>query len=174
MTAFYEAVKIDPGGNSMVSFEDLRKMFLLQNLSDSMLGKMLPFAQVRIFGERSVIFKEGDFAEIFYMLLKGKVLLEVEVSETVNVSLGAIKPGYSFGWSALIPGSSYTSYAVCVEPCEVITIPGNRILQILDQDTTMGYQIMTGVVAILKRRLERRTGQFLKTLRTHPDIEKIF
>jgi hypothetical protein len=38
----------------------------------------------------------------------------------------------------------------------------------------MGYRIMEGVVHILKRRLERRTNQFLKTLRQHPDIKEPF
>ena len=128
----------------------------------------------RIFGDRAIIYEERQKADDFYMLLKGKVLLEVEAAEAINISLGSIKPGYSFGWSALLPASSHTSYAICVEPCEVITIPGDKLLNAFENDHTMGYRVMEGVVSILKRRLERRTDQFLKTLRTHPDIEKLF
>jgi CRP-like cAMP-binding protein len=158
----------------VVSFAELKKIYLLENLDDSMLGKMLPFTQMHLFGDRAVIFKEGQQAENFYMLLKGKVVLEVEASESIMISLGSVKSGYSFGWSALLRGSKYTSYAVCVEPCEVIAIPGNIFLQLLEENHSMGYRVMVDVVTILKRRLERRTGQFLKTLRTHPDIEKLF
>ena len=41
-------------------------------------------------------------------------------------------------------------------------------------DSRIIYLVMDGVVRILKRRLERRTDQFLKTLRQHPDIRKPF
>ena len=158
----------------MVSFEELKRILLLEDLDDTMLGKMLPFTQMHLFGDRAVIFKEGQHAEDFYMLLKGKVVLEVEASESTMISLGSIKSGYSFGWSALLGGSTYTSDAICVEPCEVIAIPGKTFLNLLEENHSMGFRIMEGVGTILKRRLERRTGQFLKTLRAHPDIEKLF
>jgi CRP-like cAMP-binding protein len=161
------------GGKDMVSHDDLRKIFLLEDLTDDMLGRMLPFTQLRIFGEGAVIFEEGDAADIFYMLQKGKVLLEVAISPNVNISLGSIKPGYSFGWSALFSEGAYTSGAVCVEPCEVLSIPGGELAHILEGNHTIGYRVMEGIVRILKRRLERRTDQFLTTLKTHPDIENL-
>jgi len=158
----------------VVSFEELKKIRLFENLDDSMLGKMLPFTQMHLFGDRAVIFKEGQHAENFYMLVKGKVVLEVEASESIMISLGSIKPGYSFGWSALLGESSHNSDAICVEPCEVIAIPGDKFIQILEENHVMGYRVMADAAAILKNRLEQRTGQFLKALRTHPDIEKLF
>jgi len=158
----------------VVSFEELKKIRLIENLDDSMLGKMLPFAQMHLFGDRAVIFKEGQHSEDFYMLVKGKVVLEVEASASIMISLGSIKPGYSFGWSALLRGSSHASDAICVEPCEVIAIPGDKFIQILEENHDMGYRVMMDVATILKNKLEQRTGQFLKALRTHPDIEKLF
>ena len=156
----------------MVSIEDLKKIFLLQNISNEMLERILPLVQSNSYNERDVVFEAGQTADMFFMLKQGKILLEVEVSETVIISLGSIKSGYSFGWSALIPGSSYTSYAVCSEPCEVLSVHGNSFLGLLHQDHTMGYVFMEGVVKILKNRLERRTGQFLKVMSKQPDIQK--
>ena len=154
----------------MVTFEDLRKIHLLSDLEDSALGRLLPFVQVQIFSRQAVIFKEGQPAEEFYMLLKGKVLLEVTASDNADISLGSVKPGYSFGWSALLPGSSYTSHALCIEPCEVLTISADKLLDILDDHPAIGYQVMKGIVGVLESRLRRRTEQLLKTLRSHPDI----
>jgi len=158
----------------MVSLEDLRRIYILGSLTDEMLEKMQSVCQLHLFGERDVIFREGQKAENFYMLLKGKLLLEVEVSETIMISLGAVKPGYSFGWSALLPESVYTSYAICVEPCEVVAVPGDKFLHILEEDHNIGYRVMKNVVEILKRRLDRRTGQFIETMKKHPDIQKLF
>ncbi len=156
----------------MVSIEDLKKIYLLQNISNEMLERILPLVQSNSYNERDVVFEAGQTADMFFMLKQGKILLEVEVSETVIISLNSIKPGYSFGWSALIPGSSYTSYAVCGEPCKVLSVHGNSFLGLLHQDHTMGYVFMEGVVKILKNRLERRTDQFLKVMSKQPDIRK--
>ena len=158
----------------MVSIEDLKKIVFLQRLTNRMLEKITPHIELRRFEEKDVIFEEGERADDFYMLKMGKILLEVELAKDVIISLGTVKNGYSFGWSALLEtDSSYTSYAVCVEPCEVFSILGHRFREILDQDHDMGYLVTQGVVRIMKNRLERRTGQFLKVMSKHPDIQKL-
>lgn len=154
----------------MVSVEDLRRILLFEDLPDPMLEQMLPIVQVESLEERRVIYEAGSIADRFYALKSGKVLLEAELAPTLIISLGSIKPGYSFGWSALRPGATHTSYAVCVEPCEVFVMPGDKFLALLDRDTTMGYRVMQKVAAILEGRLDRRTGQFLKVITKHPEI----
>ena len=157
----------------MVSMEDVKAIPLLEGLTDQILERICPMSEIRQFKEREVIFEEGDRAENFYSLKRGKILLEVEVAKQIIISLGSIKSGYSFGWSALIPGSSHTSYAVCAEPCEVLITPGNKFLELLNEDHTSGHRFMNGVMKILKNRLDRRTGQFLKVMTKHPDIQKL-
>ena len=157
----------------MVSMEDTKAIYLLDGLSEQILTKICPLSETRQYKEREVIFEEGDRAENFYSLKRGKILLEVEVAKQIIISLGSIKSGYSFGWSALIPGSSHTSYAVCAEPCEVFCTPGNKFLDLLKEDHTSGFLFMTEVTKILKNRLDRRTGQFLKVMTKHPDIQRL-
>ena len=158
----------------MVTFDDLRNIFLLENLTDTMLGKILPFVQMRLFSDGSKIFKEGEKADCFYMLIKGKIVLEMRVSERIDASLGSIKKGGSLGWSALLGDPVYTSTAVCVEPCEIMEISGDQFMELMERDHAMRYGVMKIVVSILKRRLERRTGQFLKVIENHPDLQRLF
>ncbi len=108
------------------------------------------------------------------MLKAGKILLEVDMSETISVSLGVVKAGFCFGWSALFPGSRYTSTAICSEPCEVMSIPGEGFLSLMEKDHSMGYRVMEMIASILKSRLERRTEQFLKAIQNHPDLQALF
>ncbi|MBU1276413.1 MAG: Crp/Fnr family transcriptional regulator [Proteobacteria bacterium] len=157
----------------MASISELKQIFLLQNLETQMLERLAPLVQKRQHEEKDIIFEEGQEADNFFMLLSGKVLLKVDVSPAVTISLGAVKPGYSFGWSSLL-GLTYTSQAACVEPCEVLVVRGAAFKDVLDADHTMGYQVMEGVVRILENRLKRRTEQFTKTLRKQMEIWDLF
>ncbi len=157
----------------MVSKEELRKIFLLQNLTDEMLEKIIPHSRALQYSEREIVFEEGNKAENIYMVKKGKILLEAQISDQLTISLGSIKSGYSFGWSALLSGLSHTSHAVCVEPSDVFAIPGEKLRDILEEDPSMGYTIMAFAAKILNNRLERRTGQLVKVIANHPDMQKL-
>ena len=154
----------------MASIEDLRRVMLFENLTDGMLEQLLPVVQEASFGEREIIYEAGNAADRFFSLKRGKVLLEAELAPALIISLGAIKSGYSFGWSALLPSASHTSYAVSAEPSEIFVMPGDKLLALLERDHAMGYQVMHKAAQILENRLERRTAQFLKVITKHPDI----
>ena len=157
----------------MVSLEELKKISVLDNLSRPMLQKLQPLAQLSIFGEHHVIFETGQDADYFYMLLKGKLILEVEATETIMISLESIKAGQSFGWSALFPGSKYRALALCVEPCETMAVRGSDFLELCERDHELGYRFMNRVADILGRRVVRRSEQFLKVMSRHPDLQKL-
>lgn len=157
----------------MASIDDLKQIYLLQNLENQMLERLAPLVQIKQYEEKDIIFEEHQEADNFFMLVSGKVLLKVDISAAITISLGAVKPGYSFGWSSLL-GLDYTSQAACAEPCDVLVVKGTAFKEILNSDHTMGYQVMEGVVRILENRLKRRTEQFIKTLRKQMEIWDLF
>lgn len=154
----------------MASIEQLKRIRLFEDLTDSMLEQILPLAQEQSFAEREIIYEPGSEASYFYSLITGKVLLQTELSSALIISLGAIKPGYSFGWSALLPGPAHTSLAVCMEPSEILVMPGDEFKTLLDKDHTIGFLVMQKAATILENRLERRSAQFIKVITKHPEI----
>jgi CRP-like cAMP-binding protein len=154
----------------MVSIEDLKRIALFRNLTDQMLEELLPVVQEESFGEREIIYEAGNSATHFYSLKRGKVLLEAELAPTLIISLGAIKPGYSFGWVSLNPPATHNSYAVSVEPSKLLVMSGNEYSDLLDRNEAMGYLVMRNTAEILENRLEHRTAQFLKVITKHPQI----
>jgi CRP-like cAMP-binding protein len=71
----------------MISKEDLRGIYILENLTDEMLEKTQSLIEPLQFKEREVVFEEGEKAEKFFFLKRGKILLEVEISEMIIISL---------------------------------------------------------------------------------------
>ena len=158
----------------MVVKDDLKQIVILGYLTDEMLEKLLPHVELQKFEEGNVILREGDIGNTFYMLKRGKVLLEQKISDKVRVSVGSIKPGYSFGWSAMLSGEElYTLEAICAEECEVFSISKEAIKRLLDDDHSMGYHLMQRILFVVKKRLDRRTEQFLRVITAHPNIKHL-
>ncbi len=158
----------------MVIKDDLKQIVIFRDLTDEMLEKLLPFVEIQTIGEGNVIFREGDLGVTFYMLKRGKVLLEQKISDKIRVSVGSIKPGYSFGWSAMLGvEESYTLEAICAEECEVFSISRGAIKRLLDDDHSMGFHLMQRILVVVKSRLDRRTEQFLRVITAHPDIKPL-
>ena len=157
----------------MVAVEELKKIFLMQLLTDQMLEKVSQVAELAVLDQGEVIIQENQPAKDFMMLKSGKILLRVEASENLTITLGSIKPGFSLGWSALIPGRNYTSSALCSEKSEVFIASGEALQEMMEEDHEMGYLLFQGVSEILESRLQRRTNQFLKTLVRHINLEAI-
>ena len=157
----------------MVAVEELKKIFLMQLLTEQMLEKISQVAELAVLDQGEVIIQENQPAKDFMMLKSGKILLRMEASENLTITLGSIKPGFSLGWSALIPGRTYTSSALCSEKSEVVIASGEALQEMMEEDHEMGYLLFQGVSEILESRLQRRTNQFLKTLIRHINLEAI-
>lgn len=158
----------------MVSKEDLKKIVMLSYLSDDHLEKIVPITDFLRFDQGEIIFRQGDPAERLYMLKRGKLLLEQRISDKVTASLGAVKPGYSLGWSAMLDlGETYTSDAVCAEPCEVFSVRREKMLNLFNNDHTMGYILSQRLLRVIKKRLDHRTEQFMRAIKNQPDIQAL-
>lgn len=157
----------------MVSLQDLRGIVLFDDLTDEMLEKLCPISEKESMDDRHIVYEAGGSPDHFYSLKRGKVLLEAELASEFIISVGAIKPGYSFGWSALFPATIHSSYAICAEPSEVIIMPAAKFSEVLSGDHTMGFFVMKKAARILENRVERRTAQFLKVISKHPEISML-
>ena len=158
----------------MVTTEDLKKMVIMTHLKDDMLDRIISITDVLIFEDQEIIFRQGDIADRFYMVKRGKVLLEQRLAEKITVSVGSIKPGFAFGWSTMIEEGYYTTDAVCAEPCEIYSMKGDKIRALCDKDPYMGYLLTRRLLVILKKRYDHRTDQFIKVLKHNPDMKELF
>jgi CRP/FNR family cyclic AMP-dependent transcriptional regulator len=158
----------------VVTAEDLKEIVIMTHLEEDMLNRLGAITDMMTFNDQEVIFKQGDVSDRFYMVKRGKVLLEQKMTDLVTVSVGSIKPGYSFGWSTMIEAGYYTTDAVCAEPCEVYSMRGNRLRAMCEQDSAMGFRLCQRLLVLLKKRYDHRTGQFLKVIQHHPDMQELF
>jgi CRP-like cAMP-binding protein len=154
----------------MISKDELKQIIMLGYLSNDMLDLLVPITELLQFDEKEIIFRQGDPANRFYMLLHGKVILEQHISPKVAISVSAIRPGYSFGWSSMLDDAVFSTDATCTEPSRVISFREDKIKALFEKHHSLGYIMSQRLLRIIKKRYEIRTEQFIKAIRHHPDI----
>jgi len=157
----------------MVTKEELKDIVLLSFLNEERLSKVVPLIERIRFESGELVFKQKELAENFFMLSRGKVLLEQHISDKVTVSVGSIKPGHALGWSAMIGHERYTSDAICAEPSELFKVSGDKINALMDEDPVMGRQISKQILHIVKYRIDQRTQQLVRVIQNHPDMKDL-
>lgn len=101
--------------------------------------------------EGEVVFKEGDPAQAFYILVKGRIKLSLgEKSRQVYV---AYQPGEIIGWSSLIGRDSLSAAAHCLEPTILSKLDRDDFLEILGKYPNEGSTLFKRVATMLGNRL---------------------
>ena len=97
------------------------------------------------------LFHEGNPANRFYILLKGRIRLSIgEAGQVVYIVSHA---GEAFGWSSLIGRDSYSASAECREPVKLITFDREKFQKILKNDPANGLLFFQGIAATIGNRL---------------------
>ena len=158
----------------MLSKEDLNEIVMIAHLTDDMRERLAQITDVLNFDKDEILFREGEPADRFYMLRAGNILLEQRISDKVTACVGSVKPGFSFGWSAMVDNGVYTTEAVCIEPSEIYSFKREKINKLFEQDPRMGFLLYQRLLEIIKKRLDYRTGQFRQAIEDHPDMQNLF
>jgi CRP-like cAMP-binding protein len=98
-----------------------------------------------------VVFKEGDPAKAFYILVRGRIKLSLgEKSRQVYV---AYQPGEVIGWSSLIGRDTLSATAQCLEPTILSKLDSDDFLEILAKYPNEGSELFKRVATMLGNRL---------------------
>lgn len=100
------------------------------------------------------IFREGDAANRFYIILEGKVLLEAEGKERGMIPIQTLGPGDCLGWSWLSLRYYLHFSARTLEPTRALFFYGTRLRKQCEQDHDLGYELMKRIAEILVQRLQ--------------------
>jgi CRP-like cAMP-binding protein len=116
------------------------------------------------FSAGDIIFHEGDPANRFYLLIKGKVSLETARDEK-HVTVQTIHGGDVLGWSWLFP-PYYTHFAArAVEPTEAMFFYGTRLRDMCENDHDLGYEMLSRIAKVVIDRLVAAQKQLVRVAR---------
>jgi CRP/FNR family transcriptional regulator, cyclic AMP receptor protein len=112
-----------------------------------------------------LIFREGDSANRFYLLLNGKVILESRQEGNPAVFIQTLGAGDVLGWSWLFMPFQWHFDARAAEHTETIFFYGTRLRDYCEGDPSLGYELMKRTAEIVIRRLQSTRRQLIEITR---------
>lgn len=100
-----------------------------------------------------VLFPHGQKSDRFFMVLSGRITLEVAAIEGPPLELQSVGADEMMGWSWLIPPYKWTFQARAVEPAEVLEFDGNAVFERCEKDPEFGYELLKRFSALMSERL---------------------
>ncbi len=125
----------------MVTTANLKKIDLFKNLSNEELKELEPYLVTGKYKKKEDIFSEGDQAEWFYIVSKGKVKITKISHDGKEIILEIISPTEIFGGVAVIRGFPYPANAVAMEDTEVLKISRRNLMRLVDRFPNLMYCI---------------------------------
>jgi CRP-like cAMP-binding protein len=117
-------------------------------------------ANVR-FDAGSYILKEGEEANEFYIIRKGKVALEIFAPQRKPIILATLGEGDILGWSWLLPPYQWKFHAHAVEDTRAFALDGKCLRDKCEQNHDLGYELLKRFSQIIDRRLDATLFQLL-------------
>ena len=98
-----------------------------------------------------LLFREGDRANHFFILLKGRV--NIALGETGHTVYTVDHPGEAFGLSSLIGRERYIASAECREPTKLLKFSAKEFEKRIEADPVNGLAFFRRLAGVLGARL---------------------
>lgn len=141
----------------------LKSVFIFAGLDDALLSQLSKVLKAAEFGEKDVIFKEGQPADAFYIVDAGEVVISKALGPGNEKILALLGPGSVFGEMAFFSDSPRTAKAAAKKDASLLKLERADFLSFIKQEPQAGLRILSGLLQVSMDRLEQ-TSRELATI----------
>ncbi len=109
----------------------------------------------------TLLLREGEPADLFYLIRRGTVALEVHAPGRGPLLIETLYSGDVVGWSWLFPPYRWQMDGRATEACELITFDGACLRGKCEDDQVLGYELMKRFASNVISRLQATRMQLL-------------
>ena len=132
----------------------LRDVPVFRGLADDQLTLIAGCGSNVHFEEDTVLFREGDQADNFYLVRQGAVALETFAPVRGAMTIETLEAGEVVGWSWLFPPYRWHFDARALTPIRATMFDGACLRGKCETDAALGYELMSRFAQILIERLQ--------------------
>jgi CRP-like cAMP-binding protein len=153
----------------MTLAEEMGEVNALKGLGLPHLQKLAAIARSREYPAEALLFREGDDSTFLFVLLKGAVLLEVNLRDRGPTAIYAAGPGELLGWSPVLGRHAMTATARATTPCRLAVLEVARVSALIEQDPAFGVAFLRQLALVVSDRLSA-TRRCLAAVRDHSHL----
>lgn len=133
----------------------------LAGMNRVQLALLIDCAMATHFKKRQTILQEGEFANRFYLIESGKVVLESLDASGKSLVIETLSSGDLLGWSWMFPPYTWQFTARAVEPTTAIFFYGTILREYCEKDHSLGYELLKRMSAVMVKRLQAARKRML-------------
>ena len=145
--------------NRQLLLATLKGIHFLRGVSQEHLEQLADVARCCDYEKQGIVFHEGDAADSIYLVVFGKLSIELGVAATDRKCILTVGPGEMLGWSSLLERATLAATARALEATRLVQIDRVRLLTICEEDAEFGFQFMRRSTLALAKRLNATWGQ---------------
>jgi CRP/FNR family transcriptional regulator, cyclic AMP receptor protein len=137
-----------------MSLATLREIPFLADLASEHLETLVHLASYRTFPDGAELFHEGDKQDFLYIVLAGRVAVEIHIPNRGRLRILTVEPMELLGWSSItetIPRRTASARAVAAT--KLLAIDSAQLYAACQKDNALGFQIMNKVANVVANRL---------------------
>ena len=140
--------------NKVEVTHELQKIPWFKEIRPDHLEKITDIAHLRHVRAGEVLFREGDREDFLYIVIEGRVALDIFIPHRGKVRIYTAEPWDLFGWSSVTPTiHQRTAGAVAVVDGLVVGIDSAKLRQLCEDDHDLGYVVMRRLAKLVASRL---------------------
>ncbi len=110
------------------------------------------------FGPGEVVFEESSVASDLYVLLEGRVCVEIDApgapgGQQEHLQLALLRAGEVFGEIAFLEGKRRSARVCAIDGVRVLKLDGARLSALFQSNPACGYQAMRNLATVLAQRV---------------------
>lgn len=144
---------------------ELEKHPFLAHMEPEWLDLLAGCTQLVGYGAGHYLGRTGEPADTFYLLLSGRVSLEIDTPNRRPVLIQTLEPGDLVGWSWLTPPHRWRFTAQALEPVRALELQGTALRYLCEEHPALGYELLKRLVAVIAGRLTATRHQLLSHMR---------
>ena len=129
----------------------LKQKDIFWEMSKDFVKEIMDIAVTETHKEGEWLFREGDPASAFYILLKGRAKLSL--GETGHIIYIVSNAGEAFGWSSLIGRERYSASAECMAESKLLKWDKEKLQPVLEKDPANSLLFYKRLAELLGNRL---------------------
>lgn len=140
----------------------LARQDFLAGLDPESLAFLAGCASRRRIERGETLFRHGEDARRFFLLVSGRIAVEVPAIEGPRLEVQSLGAGEVLGWSWLIPPYRWSFQARALDETELVELDGERVRARCEQDPAFGYEMMKRFSALMSERLEAARARMMQ------------